>query len=58
MSPVDTATIVFFAQVAIKLGPELYKQLSALIGPSIPTWDELAAENADLQALINAAKED
>lgn len=58
MSPVDPATVLFFAQVAIKLGPEMYKQLSALIGPSIPTWDELVAENAELQALINAAKEE
>lgn len=54
----DPATILFWAGIAIKLGPELYKQMQALIGPSIPTWDELAAENAELQALIDAAKEE
>lgn len=47
---------VFWGTVAMKLGMELYKQLSALIGPSIPTWEQCADNNAELAAMIEAEK--
>ena len=47
---------VFWGTVAMKLGMELYKQLTDLIGPTIPAWDELAKENADFAAWIEAEK--
>lgn len=52
----DPAMIIFWGTIALKLGPELYKQMTALIGPSIPTWEELAKDNDELQALIDAEK--
>lgn len=42
--------------VALKVGPSIYRQLSDLLGASIPTWDELAVDNAELQAMIDAEK--
>lgn len=47
---------VFWGTVAMKLGMELYKQLCELIGPKIPTWDDCAANNAELAAMIEAEK--
>ncbi len=47
---------IFWGTVAMKLGFELYKQISSLIGPSIPTWEELERENADFAAWIEAEK--
>ena len=52
----DPEVIAFWAMVAMKLGKEIYLQMMDLLGPSIPTWDELATENAELQAMIDAAK--
>jgi hypothetical protein len=47
---------IFWGTIAMKLGKELYIQLFDLIGPSIPTWDVLAIENAELAAWIEAEK--
>lgn len=47
---------VFWGTVAMKLGVELYKQLCDLVGPTIPAWDELAIENAEFAAWIEAEK--
>ena len=52
----DTMDYVFWGTVAMKLGMELYKQMSDLLGPTIPTWDELATENADFAVWIEAEK--
>lgn len=45
--------ITLCAEIALKIGPALYNQLADLLGPQIPTWDELARENAALQAEID-----
>lgn len=47
---------VFWGMIAIKLGKELYIQVQELIGEKIPTWDEVAAQNKELQDLIDAEK--
>ena len=38
--------------IALKIGPALYNQLVDLLGPKIPSWDDLARENAALAAMI------
>jgi hypothetical protein len=40
----------------MKLGMELYKQMADLLGPTIPSWDELAKENEDFALWIEAEK--
>jgi hypothetical protein len=52
----DPITVGEWAAVAVKVGIEVYNQIKALLGPKIPTWDELAAENADVAAMIEAEK--
>ncbi len=47
---------VFWGTVAMKLGMELYNQLVELIGPSIPTCEELEKQNTDFAAWIEAEK--
>ena len=55
MDPITiTTTALALVQIIIKYGPAAYLQLVDLFGDSIPTYEELAAENAELQALINA----
>ena len=43
-------------QIALKIGPVLYDQLADLLGGSIPTYTDLAVDNAELQAMIDAEK--
>ncbi len=43
-------------EIALKVGPAVYRQLSDLLGASIPTWDDLAVDNAELQAMVDAEK--
>lgn len=50
-------TIKFFAEIALKIGPALYNQLYDLFGPKIPTWEELAQDNAALAAMIAEAEQ-
>jgi hypothetical protein len=47
---------IFWGTIAIKLGKELYDQLQELIGDKVPTWDECAANNAELATMIEAEK--
>jgi len=57
MDPITiTTTALALVQFIIKYGPAAYEQLVDLFGDSIPTYGELAAENAELQALIEAGK--
>ncbi len=48
--------IALCLEIALRLGPAFYRQLSDLLGPSIPAWDDLAVDNAELQAMIDAEK--
>lgn len=62
MEPISTTitiitTTAALVNFAIKYGPVAYDQLLDLFGDSIPTYEELAAENAELQAKIDAEKE-
>ncbi len=58
----DPVTITIITTVgalisfAIKYGPNAYAQLKDLFGDSIPTYEELAKENTELQTLIDAEK--
>ena len=45
-----------WALVAVKIGFAAYNQIKELLGPKIPTWDELAIENAEVAAMIEAEK--
>jgi hypothetical protein len=57
MDPITiTTTALALVQFIIKYGPAAYEQLVDLFGDSIPSYEELAAENAELQALIDAEK--
>ncbi len=47
---------VFWGTVAMKLGKIAYEQLAELIGPKVPSWDEVAANNAELAAMIEEEK--
>ncbi len=49
-------TVGALVSFAIKYGPDAYAQLKDLFGDSIPTYEELGKENAELQAQIDAEK--
>lgn len=52
----DPQLIAACVILAVKVGKEVYDQISELVGPSIPTWAQLKSDNAELQAMIDAEK--
>lgn len=51
-----TTTLLALIQFIIKYGPAAYEQLVDLFGDSIPSYEELAKDNAELQVLLDAEK--
>ncbi len=50
------AEIAMLVQLALIIGPQAYAFIVSLSQGKIPTWDELMAKNAALQAKIDAEK--